>query len=116
MCMTENEIYREYRQAKHRNRQIRILADLNECSTAEIEAVIAKYEKQNEVAPVSVPDESPPAEPMPESEPPENAERWSMIGQLYEELDRLNAEIRQREEQYREITIAIKVLSQMERR
>lgn len=78
--MTENEIYREYRQAKHRNRQIRILADLNECSTAEIEAVIAKYEKQNEVAPVPAPDEPLPAEPMPESEPPENADFKTYVG------------------------------------
>ena len=113
--MTENEIYREYRQAKHRNRQIGILADLNECSTAEIEAIITKHEKQNAVAAAPAPDEPPPAEP-PESEPPENAENGYAVSRLYEELDRLDAEIRQREEQYREITIAIKVLSQMERR
>lgn len=116
MYMTENEIYREYWQAKHRNRQISILADLNECSTAEIEAAIAKYEKRNEVAAAPAPDELPPAEPMPESEPLENAKNGYAVSRLYEELDRLDAEIRRREEQYKEITIAIKVLSQMERR
>lgn len=109
MCMTEAEIYRDYRQAKHKNRQIGILADLNGCSKEEIEAVIAKYEKQNEVtAPVEILP--------PEAPPPEQAETGYVLSRLYEELDQLNAEIRRLEERYRETTIAIKVLSALERR
>lgn len=109
MYMTDSEIYRDYRQARHKSRQIGILADLNGCSKEEIEAVIAKYEKQNEV---TAPVEAPP----PEAPPPEQAETGYVLSRLYEELDRLNAEIRQREEQYKETTIAIKVLSALERR
>lgn len=104
MYMTGSEIYRDYRQARHKSRQIGILADLNRCSKGEIEAVIAKYEKQNEVTtPVEAPT-------------PEQAETGYVLSRLYEELDQLNAEIRRLEEQYKETTIAIKVLSQMERR
>lgn len=109
MYMTDSEIYRVYRQAKHKSRQIGILADLNGCSTEEIEAVIAKYEKQNEV---TAPVEAPP----PEAPPPEQAETGYVLSRLYEELDQLNAEIRRLEEQYKETTIAIKVLSALERR
>lgn len=109
MYMTEVEIYRDYRQAKHKSRQIGILADLNGCSKEEIEAVIAKYEKQNDVtAPVETL--------LPETPPPEQAETGYVLSRLYEELDRLNAEIRRLEEQYKETTIAIKVLSALERR
>ena len=114
MYMTEAEIYRDYRQARHKNRQIGILADLNGCSKEEIEAVIAKYEKQNEVtAPVEV---LPPEAPPPEAPPPEQAETGYVLSRLYEELDQLNAEIRRMEERYKETTIAIKVLSALERR
>lgn len=110
MCMTEAEIYRDYRQAKHKSRQIGILADLNGCSKEEIEAVITKYEKQNEVtAPVEAP--------LPkEAPPPEQAETGYVLNRLYEELDQLNVEIRRLEERYKETTIAIKVLSPLERR
>lgn len=112
--MTEAEIYRDYRQAKHKSRQISILADLNGCSKEEIEAVIAKYEKQNEVA---APAEAPPPEvPLPEVPLPEQAETGYVLSRLYEELDQLNAEIRRLEEQYKETTIAIKVLAGLERR
>ena len=109
MYMTDSEIYRDYRQARHKSRQIGILTDLNGCSKEEIEAVIAKYEKQNEV---TAPVEAPP----PEAPPPEQAETGYVPSRRYEELDRLNAEIRWLEEQYKETTIAIKVLSALERR
>lgn len=109
MYMTDSEIYRDYRQARHKSRQIGILADLNGCSKEEIEAIITKCEKQNKV---TVPVETP----LPETPPPEQAETGYVLSRLYEELDRLNAEIRQREEQYKETTIAIKVLSALERR
>lgn len=109
MYMTEVEIYRDYRQAKHKSRQIGILADLNGCSKEEIEAIIVKYEKQNEV---TAPVETLP----PEAPPPEQAETGYVLSRLYEELDQLNAEIRRLEERYKETTIAIKVLSALERR
>lgn len=109
MYMTEVEIYRDYRQARHKNRQIGILADLNGCGKEEIEAIITKYEKQNEVtAPVEAP--------LPEAPPPEQAETGYVLSRLYEELDQLNVEIRRLEERYKETTIAIKVLSALERR
>ena len=109
MYMTDSEIYRDYRQARHKSRQIGILADLNGCSKEEIEAIIAKYERQNEVtAPVETL--------LPETPPPEQAETGYVLSRLYEELDRLNAEIHRLEERYKETTIAIRVLAALERR
>ena len=40
MQMTEGEIRRSYRAAKQKERQIRILAELNDCSVAKIKAIL----------------------------------------------------------------------------
>ena len=40
MQMTDNEIYRNYKEAKKPAEQIQILADINACSTAKIKAII----------------------------------------------------------------------------
>lgn len=43
MKMTKGEIIREYRTAKNRQKQIKILADLNCCSETEIKHVLEEY-------------------------------------------------------------------------
>ena len=45
LFMSEAEIVREYRQAKYKDREIRILADLNLCDPKEIREIIEKSEK-----------------------------------------------------------------------
>lgn len=40
MQMTEGEIRRSYREAREKKKQIRILAELNACSVAEIQAIL----------------------------------------------------------------------------
>ena len=47
MTMTNEEIYRSYKQAKHPERQIGILADLNACRKEEIKTIIKLYEGEN---------------------------------------------------------------------
>lgn len=42
MQMTENEIVRNYREAKNKREQVTILADLNSCSKDELIAILLK--------------------------------------------------------------------------
>lgn len=44
MQMTEEEIYRDWKQAKYKTKQIGVLADLNQCKRADIEAIIRAHE------------------------------------------------------------------------
>lgn len=77
MEMTDNEIYRDWKEAKDQAKQVRILADMNHCKPAKIIAIISRMkaaEKQTSetetasaetvpVEPVSV--ETVPTEPVP---------------------------------------------------
>ncbi len=50
--MTENEIYRDWKQSKDPAKQVKILADINRCKPAEIAAIISKVEAaQNQTVP-----------------------------------------------------------------
>lgn len=41
--MTEEEICRDYRLAKHKNQQLQILAELNVCDIRQIYDILAKH-------------------------------------------------------------------------
>lgn len=79
--MTEREICTMYREAKNRNAQLQIMAELNNVSRNEIIMILVR-----------------------------NGEKLSsrVIEQLFRRLDTLDAQIHEREKEYREI---VKVLS-----
>lgn len=57
MTMTDDEIIVRHRQAKDKKEQIKILAELNDCSVEEIKEIIsAKKEKSNSKGQVTVDD------------------------------------------------------------
>jgi hypothetical protein len=49
MQMTNEEIYRDYRQAKDPKKQIGILAELNQCDRRTIKKIIDEYEPDSEL-------------------------------------------------------------------
>lgn len=78
--MTEREICLSYREAKNRNTQLQVLAELNGTSRVRIIGILLK-----------------------------NGEKLSdrVISQLYKRLDVLDAQISEREREYREIVQAL---------
>jgi DNA-binding transcriptional MerR regulator len=92
MQMTESEIKRRFREAKNPQAQIRILADLNDCSVDDIKAILnpeeAKARKRN-------------------------ADVELMIEALSEEMDRVDKEIRRLELRYKNIKGAIDALDKL---
>lgn len=78
--MTEREICIMYREAKNQNAQIQILADLNSMNKIEIIKILVR-----------------------------NGEKLPSraINQLYKRLDALEAQISEREKEYREIVQAL---------
>lgn len=78
--MTEREICIMYREARNQNKQLQILAELNGVSRNEIIRILVK-----------------------------NGEKlpYRAISQLYKRLDILDAEISEREKEYREIVRAL---------
>lgn len=54
MQMTNDEIKRSYREAKHKNTQIQILADLNCCEVEEIEEILGLREATKAKIPQSI--------------------------------------------------------------
>lgn len=79
--MTEREICCMYRDARNQNTQLRILAELNDVSRNEVIRILVK-----------------------------NGERLPsrVINQLYKRLDVLEAQISEREKEYREIVRVLK--------
>lgn len=78
--MTEREICIMYREAKNQNMQIQILADLSSMSRIEIIKILVR---NGEILPTRA------------------------INQLYRRLDALEAQISEREREYREIVQAL---------
>lgn len=101
--MTKQEICKEYREAKNKSQQIEILADLNLCTKEDIvkllkdegeEVAVRKPRKQRQqkkvVAPVintSIPD--------------------FVLDALYEKLERIDREIKEKEKDYKRIVVFI---------
>lgn len=79
--MTEWEICLSYREAKNRNTQLQVLAELNGTSRVRIIGILLKNGEK-------LPDR--------------------VIGKLYKQLDVLETQISEREREYREIVQALK--------
>lgn len=94
MEMSHGEIQRNYEQAKDKKRQVKILADLNDCKEEQIlEILDVKSGKKKE--PVQKDDKSDTA-----------------VQALYEVLDELETKIRNLEEKYKSVKMAIDVLAE----
>lgn len=87
--MTEREICIMYREARNQNTQLQVLAELNDVSRNEIIRILVK-----------------------------NGEKLPSraINQLYKRLDVLEAQISEREKEYREIVRALNGSEQQDRR
>ena len=92
MQMTVGEIKRSYDHAKDKNRQVRILADLNCCTEDQILTILDVETNRNR-------------------EPEQKSSGADVAVQvLYGILDELESEIRNLEEEYRSVKTAIDVL------
>lgn len=93
MQMSHEEIKKNYRQAKNPKQQIRILADLNCCSVEEIKAIVNPTECS--INPNRLPDVE------------------LMIQAFYEEMERVDHEIKLLESRYTNIKGVIDALGKM---
>lgn len=93
MQMSNEEIMKNYRQAKNPKQQIRILADLNCCSVEEINAIVNPTECS--ISPNRLPDVK------------------LMIQAFYEEMERVDKEIKLLESRYTNIKGVIDALGKM---
>ena len=89
MQMTDSEIIRNYNQAKDKKLQVGILADLNCCSKDKIEQILGIAKK-----------------------PQEKSD--NIMDMLFAKLDAIDCQIKDLEEEYRKVGIAIEVLGKME--
>jgi hypothetical protein len=94
MEMSISEIKKSYSNAKNQKKQIRILADLNDCTADEIEAIVKSKE------PSRMPD-------TPQKNDLEILERW-----IYKKMDILDKQIRQMEKEYSNYAAALKAISE----
>lgn len=96
MRYTENEIIRSYNAAKDKKKQVDILAELCCCQKSEILDIIHKQEKV-----------------LHEEEQPQEEWREKILNQLYKRMDEVEKEIRKKEASYKELAMAIKVISEL---
>lgn len=87
--MTRDEIYERYSTAKNKAQQIEILAELNDCDIDDMVVLLADY-----ITPVE-----------------DNVNYNNVFASLTQKLDALEKEIREREEQFKKITIAMEVIA-----
>ena len=90
MQMTDNEIKRQYKEAKNKKQQIGILADLNCCSKEEIESILGIAQEDNK--------------------PPGDMSRGQIMDLLFGKLDSIEQEIQRLEAEYKKVHNAIEVL------
>lgn len=104
MYMSVGEIKKNYYEAKNKKRQIVILADLNCCSKEEIEKILGVEKKResktsrNDLA----------------TEQKKEVSIENVKNKLFSRMDELDRQIKELENEYREIVVAIKVISKME--
>lgn len=101
MQMSIREIKRSYDEAKHKQRQIGILAELNNCTKEDIIKIINIENKSNNTVPESVKVVS------------EELTLSQINNMLYARLDEIEGDIKKLEEKYRKIFIAVEVLGNM---
>lgn len=102
MEMSVGEIKRNYDQAKNKERQIGILADLNCCDRSEIEKIISVESRREQ--PVRTVVEKPAEKEMGLDD---------VMNTLFARLDELEEKIKPLEEEYRNIKIAIDVIAKV---
>lgn len=104
MEMSVGEIKRSYDQAKNKERQIAILAELNDCDRSEIEKIISVENRREKHEPVNVAEEN-----------PDDKEIGldDVMNTLFSRLDELEKQIKPLEEEYRNIKIAIDVIAKV---
>lgn len=103
MQMSVGEIKRSYDEAKYKQRQIGILAELNGCTKEEIVKIIdAENRRKGKNGETS--------------ETPQEEPKLSQIKEmLYARLDELEKDIKALEEEYRKVSIAAEVLGNMKK-
>lgn len=112
MEMTDDDIVKEYREAKHKSRQIGILADLNGCAKNDIKCILIRHGALNPsviraeldefgLARKFEPDTEPILEPSDETNKDVPAEVFNLVAT---ELDRLDEQIAKKEEEIRILT------------
>lgn len=119
MMMDEQEIRRSYEQAKSKEKQIGILAQLNDCSTKDIRMILGlepKEEKEPRKKKAHTPKEEPQPEqkpePVEEQPPMEKSELQTVIDSLYEEMEQLDKEIKEKEIRYKRIVTTLYTLNE----
>ena len=114
MMMDEQEIRRSYEQAKSKEKQIGILAQLNDCSTKDIRVILGlepKEEKEPRKKKAHTQPEQKP-EPVEEQPPMEKSELQTVIDSLYEEMEQLDKEIKEKELRYKRIVTTLYTLNE----
>lgn len=86
MQMTNDEIRRNYAEARNKSKQVGILADLNECSRDAIKDILGI------------------------SKPVQASDNVPILSVLFAQLDKVDEQIKALEEEYRRIKIAIDVV------
>ncbi len=95
MQMSDEEIRRSYGSAKNKNKQIGILAELNNCSKNNIKRILGIDEAVEEVL---------------ETEPQEPT-KSELLTMLFTKLDALDNQIKTLEKEYKDVHTAIEVVS-----
>ena len=102
MQMSVTEIKKNYNEAKNKNRQIGILADLNCCSKEEIEKIVAVEnaieQKVEKIVIASI---------------GKDLSLNDVRNKLYVRMDELDSQIKLLEKEYRKIVITLEVLAEM---
>lgn len=93
--MDKSEILYSYKSAKHKVQQIKVLSELNACSVDDIILAIADGLRSESK----------------EDDPESEKTDINIMQKLENELDRLDEEIREREKQYQEVVVAMKIVS-----
>ncbi|MDD6332325.1 MAG: hypothetical protein PUA59_07835 [Clostridium sp.] len=98
------EIKRSYDQAKNKERQIGILAELNDCDRSEIEKIISVESMREQHEPVKA---------VVEKQSEKEMGLNDVMNTLFSRLDELEKKIKPLEEEYRNIKIAIDVIAKV---
>lgn len=101
MQMSVGEIKRSYEEAKYKQKQIGILAELNACTKEDIEKIIDAENKRNEKHGEVI------------EIPSEELKIGKIMEKLYARLDEIEKDIKSLEGEYKKVCIAVDVLGTM---
>jgi hypothetical protein len=98
--MTDNEIRRNYNEAKNKKMQIGILADMNCCTRAKIREIVGANAN---------------AEPQPDCDLKQNEDNQSQLVEwVHGQLDVIDSSIKELEEKYKKYVAVLEVLEEFE--